>query len=446
MIKLEGEMTTKTPRHQEDKAGKNSLLPFRVLVSSWLLTLSASCLLFSATIILEAKEKPTLPPAATRTVDYAKDVQPLLSQHCYKCHGPDKQESSFRLDQKGAALRGGDWGDKPLVAGKSAESPLIKAVAGLLPDLKMPPEGERLTAEEIGVLRAWVDQGLSWPDAGGTGEKLTTDHWSFQPVKVVLPKLAADARANNLVDGYLLDKLGESGLDFSPLADRVSLIRRVYFDLMGLPPTPDEVAGFVADQQPDAYDRLIDRLLASPRHGERWARHWLDVVRFAETNGFETNTPRNEAYHYRDYVIRALNADKPYDRFVFEQLAGDSVGEDAATGYLVAGPMDQVKSPDPNLTMMQRQDELADVVSVTGMTFLGLTTGCARCHNHKFDPITQQDYYSLQAVFAGVQHGTRPLSTPSDKSREIEIASVQKRLLEVEGQLRSLEQSYEPLA
>jgi hypothetical protein len=398
------------------------------------------------TAISLAEEKPQLPPPAARTMDYAKDVQPLLARHCYKCHGPDKQESSFRLDQKGAALRGGDWGDKPLVVGKSAESPLIKAVGGLLPDLKMPPKGELLTADEIGILRAWVDQGLSWPDTGDAGEKLTTDHWSFQPVKVVLSKAAADPRAKNLVDGYLLDRLQENGLDFSPPADRVSLIRRLYFDLIGLPPTPDDVAAFVADQRPDTYERLVDRLLASPRHGERWARHWLDVVRFAETNGFETNTPRPDAYHYRDYVIRALNADKPYDRFVFEQLAGDSVGEDAATGYLVAGPMDQVKSPDINLTQMQRQDELADIVSVTGMTFLGLTTGCARCHNHKFDPITQQDYYSLQAVFAGVQHGTRAMRTPAEKGRESEIAALQKRLSEVESELRGLEQSHEPLA
>ncbi len=418
----------------------------RKFTPSWLPPFLALFALLRTVPMTAAEEKPMLPAAATRTVDYARDVQPILQTHCYKCHGPDKQESSFRLDQKGAALRGGDWGDKPLVVGKSDESPLINAVAGLLPDLKMPPEGKRLTADEIGILRAWVDQGLSWPDAGGAGDKLTTDHWSFQPVKVSLPKAAADPRGNNLVDGYLLDKLSDSGLDFSSPADRVTLIRRIYFDVIGLPPTPENVAEFVADAQPDAYERLIDRLLASPRHGERWARHWLDVVRFAETNGFETNTPRPEAYHYRDYVIRAFNADKPYDRFVFEQLAGDSVGEDAATGYLVAGPMDQVKSPDINLTLMQRQDELADIVSVTGMTFLGLTTGCARCHNHKFDPITQQDYYSLQAVFAGVQHGTRPLRTTSDKSRDIEIAAIQKRLADVEAQLRSLEQAHEPLA
>ena len=444
-------MTTKALRHEASNSGKclTSLRPLRGFAPLWLPVLFAFAALplvggWGATVA--GDKKPLLPPAADRTVNYAKDIQPLLARHCYKCHGPDKQESSFRLDQKGAALRGGDWGDKPLVVGKSEESPLIKAVAGLLPDLKMPPEGDRLTVDEIGILRAWVDQGLIWPDGGTAGEKLTTNHWSFQPVRIAQPKAAADPRANTLVDGYLLDKLRESSLDFSPRADRIALIRRAYFDVVGLPPTPDEVTTFVADNQPDAYERLIDRLLASPRHGERWARHWLDVVRFAETNGFETNTPRNEAYHYRDYIIRALNADKPYDRFVFEQLAGDSVGEDAATGYLVAGPMDQVKSPDVNLTLMQRQDELADVVSVTGMTFLGLTTGCARCHNHKFDPITQQDYYSLQAVFAGVQHGTRLLRSISDKSRETEIATAQTRLTKVEAMLRSLEQAHEPVA
>jgi len=230
----------------------------KLVVMHCRLSLFAATLHLIAAISL-AEDKPQLPPAAARTVDYAKDVQPLLARHCYKCHGPDKQESSFRLDQKGAALRGGDWGDKPLVVGKSADSPLIKAVAGLLPDLKMPPKGERLTPEEIGILRAWVDQGLSWPDTGGSEGKLTTDHWSFQPVKVVLPKLAVDPRAKNLVDGYLLDKLQENGLDLSPPADRVSLIRRIYFDLIGLPPTPADVAAFVANQQPDAYERLVAR-------------------------------------------------------------------------------------------------------------------------------------------------------------------------------------------
>lgn len=388
-----------------------------------------------------------LPAAATKRVDYAQDVQPILSRHCYKCHGPEKQESSFRLDQKAAALRGGDWGDKPFLSGKSAESPLIKAIAGQLPDLKMPPEGERLTGEEIGILRAWIDQGISWPESGDpTAGKLTTDHWSFQSLKRTLPKSLGDPRVSSTIDGFVLDTLQEKNLALSPPADRVTLLRRLSLDLLGLPPTPEEVAAFLQDEQADAYERLVDRLLASPRQGERWARHWLDVVRFAETNGFETNTPRPDAYQYRDYVIRALNADLPYDQFVRDQLVGDATGADAATGFLVGGAFDQVKSPDINLTLMQRQDELADMVSVTGMTFLGLTTGCARCHNHKFDPITQQDYYSLQAVFAGVQHGNRPLRTPEQKNHEAELLALQKRQSEVEAELSTLERSHEPLA
>ena len=207
----------------------------------------------------------------------------------------------------------------------------------------------------------------------------------------------------------MLATLRTAGLEPSPKADRRSLIRRLYLDVLGLPPTPEEIGAYVADADPLAWRRLVDRVLANPHYGERSARHWLDVVRFAETDGFETNVERPDAYPYRDYVIRAFNDDKPYDRFVFEQLAGDAVGEDAATGFLVGGPCDKVKSPDVVLTRMQRQDELTDIINTTGTSFLALTLGCAKCHNHKFDPIPQRDFYAFQAVFAGVKHGERPL-------------------------------------
>ena len=215
----------------------------------------------------------------------------------------------------------------------------------------------------------------------------------------------------------MLAKLHETGLEPSPPADRRSLIRRLYLDVLGLPPTPAEIAAFVADNDPLAWRRLVEGVLANPHYGERWARHWLDVVRFAETDGFETNVERPNAYPYRDWVIRAFNDDKPYDRFVFEQLAGDAVGEDAATGFLVGGPCDKVKSPDPVLTRMQRQDELTDMINTTGTAFLALTLGCAKCHNHKFDPIPQHDFYALQAVFAGVKHGERPLRNAGETER-----------------------------
>jgi hypothetical protein len=266
-------------------------------------------------------------------------------------------------------------------------------------------------------------------------------HWSFKPV--TRPKVPAlpgrTAPYSNPVDAFIRHALVESKLNPSPEADRRTLMRRLYFDLLGLPPTPEEVHSFEQDRSPDAYERLVEKVLGSSHYGERWARHWLDVVRFAETTGFEVNTPRPNAWPYRDYVIRAFNDDKPYDRFIREQLAGDVLGEDAATGFLVAGPDDKVKSPDPVLTANQRADELHDVVSTTGSTFLGLTVGCARCHNHKFDPIPQKDYFALKAVFEGVQHGERRLRTPDTEAKEQELERRRRRLAEIDAALEEFE-------
>jgi hypothetical protein len=236
------------------------------------------------------------------------------------------------------------------------------------------------------------------------------DFWSYKPVvRPAVPQAARASWNRNPIDAFVWAKLREKGLSPAPPDDRRTLIRRVSFDLTGLPPTPREIDAFVDDPDPSAYEKLVDRLLASPRYGERWARHWLDVVRFAESQGFEMNKPRPNAWPYRDYVIRAFNDDKPYNDFVREQLAGDATGAEDATGYLVAGPTDEVKSPDIVLTLQQRADELHDMVSTTGATFLGATVGCARCHDHKFDAISQKDYYRMTAIFAGVQHGERAL-------------------------------------
>ena len=268
-----------------------------------------------------------------------------------------------------------------------------------------------------------------------------TNHWSFQPVvRPALPVTASGAR--NPIDHFIRAKLAQQQLVPAPEADRRTLIRRVSFDLIGLPPTPEEADAFVRDPLPDAYERLVERLLDSPHFGERWARHWLDVVRFAETHGFEMNNPRSNAWPYRDYVIRAFNDDKPYDQFVREQLAGDVLGADEATGFLVAGAWDQVKSPDEVLTKNQRADELHDMVSVTGSAFLGLTVGCARCHDHKFDPIPQHDYYALKAVFEGVQHGERQRRVSENGSREDELKQIRSRLAEIDAALVR----FEPLA
>ncbi|MBI1176419.1 DUF1553 domain-containing protein [bacterium] len=367
--------------------------------------------------------------AVSPTVDFQEQIQPLLAEHCQKCHGPDKQKSKLRLDSPKNILKGGESGEPIFLPGHSAESHLVKLVTGADPDEVMPKEGKRLTADEIGLLKAWIDQGAKMPGVETVvAEGITTDHWSFQPVKrPPVPAINSPAVAN-AIDAFVLDRLNQKGLTPSPVASRETLIRRLYLVMLGLPPTPEDVDAFVRDKSPDAYRDLVDRVLASSHYGERWARHWLDVVRYADSNGFETNRERKNAYPYRDYVIKAFNDDKPYDQFIKEQLAGDAMGEDAATGFLVAGPYDIVKSPDISLTLMQRQNELDDMINTTGTAFLGLTLGCARCHNHKFDPILQKDYYSMQAVFAGVNHGERPLRRKLDADDACNLAELKKTL------------------
>jgi mono/diheme cytochrome c family protein len=398
---------------------------------------------FSLAVALAAVDPGKLPPAAARAVDFRRDIRPIFEASCLKCHGPEKQKGGFRLDKKDAAFKGGENYTPAIKPGQSAESPLIHLVAGLVEDLRMPQNGPPLSAEQIGLLRAWIDQGAPWPDEAASDEATPAakSHWAFRPVaRPPVPVTPYPAR--NDVDRFIGAELERKKLTPSPEADRRALMRRLAFDLLGLPPTPEEVDAFLADARPEAYEQLVERFLASPHYGERWARHWLDVVRFAETTGFEVNTPRPNAWPYRDYVIRAFNDDKPYDRFVLEQLAGDALGEDAATGFLVAGPDDKVKSPDPVLTANQRADELHDMVSTTGSTFLGLTVGCARCHNHKFDPIPQTDYYAVKAVFEGVLHGDRKMRTPTITAEERELAERRRRLTVIDAKLAE----FEPLA
>lgn len=400
----------------------------------WFVALWACIAMACAQEIDSAK----LPPPAARTVDFNKDIRPLFEAHCLKCHGVDKQRGGFRLDDKAAALKGGETYLPAIKPRDSAGSPLIHLVSGMVPDMMMPPKDAPLSSNQIGLLRAWIDQGATWPDSGTQREL----HWAFKPVTRPALPTSKKGKSAGAIDSFISAKLSENKLTLSPEADRRTLIRRLYFDLIGLPPTPEEVIAFTKDKSPKAYEALVDKLLASPRYGERWARHWLDVVRFAETSGFEVNTPRPNAWPYRDYVIRSFNEDKPYDRFVLEQIAGDVLGEDAATGFLVAGPEDLVKSPDPVLTSNQRADELHDIVSTTGSAFLGLTVGCARCHNHKFDPIPQTDYFAMKAVFEGVRHGERKPRTAETKAREKELAERRKQLAQIDATLSD----FEPLA
>ncbi len=350
------------------------------------------------------------------SIEYIRDIQPILDRHCYECHGPTRQESNLRLDLRERAYKEADWGETVIQPGDSEKSLLIQLVSGN-GDLLMPPEGTArpLSPEQIELLRRWIDNGADWPDefAGPDDGPMTSDHWSFQPIARFSPPDVESSDHFPLIgelDRFILAKLTEHQLAPSPGADPRTLIRRLYLNMLGLLPSPEKVESFVRSPSPEAYEQLVNEVLASPHYGERWARHWLDVVRFGESTGYEVNQDRSNAFYYRDYVIESLNRDKSYRDFVLEQLAGDVVGVDEATGFLVGGAYDIVKSPDINLTLMQREDELADFVNTTSTTFLGLTVACARCHNHKFDPILQRDYFAMQAIFAGVKHGERPLS------------------------------------
>ena len=389
-------------------------------------------LLIAGSVVGADVTPPRVPPAAPASVDFARDIRPIFEAHCIQCHGPEKQKSGFRLDEPRAALNGGDSRAPNIRPGDSAGSPLIHLVSGQVPDTVMPEKGDRLTPSEIGLLRAWIDQGAAWPPPGGLAKDPIASHWSFQPVqRPPLPEAPAKTNVRgNPIDAFVGARLVEKGLEFSPEADRVSLLRRLYLVMLGVPPTPGAVSEFVADRRPDAFERQVDQVLNDSRYGERWGRHWLDVIRFAESNGFETNRERPNAWRFRDYVIAAFNDDKPFDRFIREQIAGDALGVDVATGFLVGGPVDIVGSPDVTLTLQQRADELDDMVGTTGTAFLGLTLGCARCHSHKFDPISHREYYAMTAVFAGVRHGERALPLPPERTAEIADLDVHIRGLE----------------
>ncbi|MEQ1861353.1 MAG: DUF1553 domain-containing protein [Chthoniobacteraceae bacterium] len=362
---------------------------------------------------------------------FEEKVRPILIEHCYKCHSAEAErlKGDLRLDTRAGWQKGGDSGQPAIVPGDADASPLIVAVRRTDKDTAMPPKTP-LDPAKVAVLEAWVKMGAPDPrEASASKPKNDAKSWwSFQPLTKPELAPAPEAWSANPIDRFIFAKLAAQGLAPNPEADPRTLIRRLTFDLTGLPPTPEEVADYVSHASQVSYERLVDKLLASPRYGERWARHWLDVVRFAESHGFEMNRTRPNAWPYRDYVIRAFNEDLPYDRFITEQLAGDASGADDATGFLVAGAWDQVKGKDPMLTATQRADELHDLVSTTGSAFLGLTIGCARCHSHKFDPIPQNDYYAIKAVFAGVQHAERPMR-PRDADAQLAKADALRKEL-----------------
>lgn len=361
----------------------------------------------------------SLTSSAAAPVEYVREVRPILQQHCYECHGPENQKSGYRLDVREIAIRGGDSGQPAIVPHNASASPLIRYVSGLDEDMVMPPKRSgkpALTESDVATLRAWIEAGPAWPDElAGTAREMTP-HWSLTP----LPRQPVPANAANPVDAFVRAKLAARGLAPSPEADRRSLLRRLSYDVTGLPPTPEEVEAFMADPDPKAYERKVDQLLASPRHGEHWARHWLDVANYADTHGNDHDYARFNAWPYRDYVINAFNTDKPYARFVQEQVAGDALFPDdpqatVALGFLAAGPWDHtlmvtVREDTIDHRMAQNLDRDQMVSAAVG-TFQSLTVHCARCHDHKFDPISQREYYSLQAVFAGVDRADRPFDS-----------------------------------
>ena len=346
-----------------------------------------------------------------QTVDFKRDIQPILENRCWDCHSADAQEGDLRLDQRLGMLRGGGSGIAAIVPGKPDQSYLLDVISHRDPDLKMPPESDRIPEKEINLLTQWIQQGAIWPGQEEEDSKLESDHWAFQPI--VRPQvLEKPKKGKNTIDAFLQAELKRQGLKYSASAEPLALLRRVSIVLTGLTPTPEETTTFLAtwkENSDKAYSDLVDRLMSSPHFGERWAQHWLDVIRWAETNGSEANLYRKNSWVYRDYVVRAINEDKPYDLFVREQIAGDSLGSGEATGFLVSGPHVPAATVgrEPAAIRQARADRMDEIIQTVGPSILGMTIGCARCHNHKFDPVSLKDYYALTAVFEDIEFGGR---------------------------------------
>jgi mono/diheme cytochrome c family protein len=372
----------------------------------------------------------------------------LVITRCSACHAADEAESGLRLDSRAGLLAGGDFGPA-VVVGDGQASELVRRIRSTADDERMPPDGDPLSPAEIEAIIRWIDAGAPWPDSHDTTAADTRDarldHWAWQPIAPqmvpdttgLFDGLAGVEPARNGIDHFIRARLHVEGLAPSPVAERPTLIRRLSFDLIGLPPTPEEIDAFVNDTAPDAYEQLVERLLASPRYGERWARHWLDVVHYGDTHGYDKDKPRPNAWPYRDYVIRSLNADKPYARFVEEQIAGDVLYSDTrdgheALGFIAAGPWDFIGHREVPETKtdgkIARHLDRDDMVATTIGTFASVTVHCAQCHAHKFDPVSQEDYYALQAVFAAIDRDDRRFDAdPEVAARRRELTDLKER-------------------
>ncbi|RYD70421.1 MAG: DUF1549 domain-containing protein, partial [Verrucomicrobiaceae bacterium] len=388
-------------------------------------------------------------PAAQRDAMkfFEQEVRPVLVNRCYECHGEKKQKGGLRVDHIAHLKTGGDTGPA-LVPGKLDESPMIGAIRYKDPDFEMPPK-EKLPDREIAVLEQWVAMGAPWPEAeaskaivtkGGFSEE-HRQFWAFQPLAEVQPPEVSNPWVRNDIDRFIAKKHAEQQLAPAPEADRREVLRRVYFDLHGLPPTKEQSKAFLEDTEPQAYEKLIDELLASPRYGERWAQHWLDLVRYAESDGYNQDAFRPAAWPYRDWVINALNTDMPYDEFVRQQLAGDEIDPKnpqvlVATGYLRNGIYEH------NQRDVRGQWDLIvnEMTDNAGEVFLGLSYGCARCHDHKFDPILQKDYFRLKSFFSPVHwRDDLRLATEEEKARHDEqFAKWEAATADIRAQIEAL--------
>jgi len=400
----------------------------------------------------------TLGPLNADAVDFESEIRPLLKKHCVHCHGPKKQANGFRLDSKSYAFRGGDSG-AAIMRSSSGTSGLMLRIASNDAEERMPPEGPALQSFEQELIRKWIDEGAQWAETDEDRAALhdpRRDHWAWQPIRKTIPpeptKPASIDEAlfhlelRNEIDLFLHVKRVELGLKPSPEADRKTLIRRLSYDLLGLPPTPDQILAFESDKDGRAYENLVDRMLDSPHYGERSAQHWLDIAHYADTHGFERDQIREHAWRYRDWVIQAYNADMPFDEFIRKQIAGDALAPDdpasiIATGFLAAGPWDfvgQAETPSPVLRRLARADDLDDMMTQVMAATTAVTINCARCHDHKLDPIAQREYYSISSVFAGTKRGNRATNALLEKKINDEKAALTNEILELKKQIQSL--------
>jgi mono/diheme cytochrome c family protein len=424
-------------------------MPRPLLFPSLALVLVALIALARAAAAAELVDEPVDEP-----VDYRREVQPILARRCYECHGPETQESGLRLDTVAAAREGG-YNGPAVVPGKSGESLLIAALTGQGDVPRMPADRDPLSAEEIELLRRWIDQGAVAPaddvaaSAGAAAKPRAADHWAFQPLSRPLPPAVSRPDwVRNPIDAFVLTRLDAAGLAPSPEADRAALIRRLAVDLTGLLPSPAEVAAFVCDTSPDAYEQLVDRLLDSPHYGERWARHWLDQARYADSNGYTIDGGRS-IWKYRDWVIDAFNRDMPFDQFTVEQIAGDML-PDATTEQIIATGFHRntLRNEEGGTDAEQfRVESVADRVNTTSSVFLALTIGCARCHDHKYDPLSQREYYQFFALLNNADEPTLPVPT-MQQAKELpalvaDIVQVEKRIGEVEANAGTRRQDWE---